>query len=247
MGIPLKMRAAIIEKQCAPLVVDEVGLPETLGPGQALVKVFYSGICGSQLGEISGVKGDDRFLPHLLGHEGSGEVLETGPGVQLFQRGDQVVMHWRKGIGLEGAPPVYTWRGKVLNAGFVTTFNQYAIVSENRLTRLPDGLPMEIGPLLGCAVTTGLGVINNNAKVRIGESVLVLGSGGVGLNIIQGAKMCSAYPIIAVDVYANRLKMAAKFGATHLVNSKEGLDFEGEIQSILGGVEADVTTQATPR
>ncbi len=239
------MKAAILNELGKPLVIDEVDLPDTLEAGQVLVKVFFSGICGSQIGEINGVKGEDRFLPHLLGHEGSGEVMETGPGVRFVKPGDKVVLHWRKGNGIDAAPPVYSWKGKRLNAGFVTTFNEFAVVSENRLTRVPEGMPMDIAPLLGCAVTTGLGVINNNAKIRIGESVVILGAGGVGLNMVQGAAMCSAYPVIAVDIHGNRLKMASAFGASHLINSRDCTDLSGRIKEITGPAGADVVIDNT--
>ncbi|MFA5906351.1 MAG: zinc-binding dehydrogenase [Desulfobacula sp.] len=239
------MKAAILNELGKPLVIDEVDLPATLEAGQVLVKVFFSGICGSQIGEINGVKGEDRFLPHLLGHEGSGEVLETGPGVRFIKPGDRVVLHWRKGNGIDAAPPVYSWKGKRLNAGFVTTFNEFAVVSENRLTPIPDGMPMDIAPLLGCAVTTGLGVINNNAKIRIGESVVILGAGGVGLNMVQGAAMCSAFPVIAVDIHDNRLKMASTFGATHMINGRDREGLSSRIREITGPSGADVVIDNT--
>lgn len=113
MAIPRTMKAAILVNQRAPLVIDEIGLPGSLDVGQVLVKVHFSGICGSQLGEIDGVKGEDKFLPHLLGHEASGEVVETGPGVEHVKPNDTVVMHWRKGLGIEAKPPAYQWRGKI--------------------------------------------------------------------------------------------------------------------------------------
>lgn len=239
------MKAAILNELGKPLVIDEIELPSRLEAGQVLVKVFFSGICGSQIGEINGVKGADRFLPHLLGHEGSGEVVETGPGVRFVKPGDRVVLHWRKGNGIDAAPPVYSWKGKRLNAGFVTTFNEYAVVSENRLTPIPEGMPMDIAPLMGCAVTTGLGVINNNAKIRIGESVVILGAGGVGLNMVQGAAMCSAFPVIAVDIHDNRLKMASAFGATHLIKCRDRLDLSSRIREITGAAGADVVIDNT--
>ncbi len=217
--MPKTMLAAILAEQCKPLIIDEVALPDKLSYGQVLVRLSYTSICGSQLGEIDGVKGDDPYLPHLLGHEGSGEVLEIGGGVKTVKPGDHVVLHWMPGEGLTSAPPVYSWKGKPLNAGWITTFNEYAIVSEDRVTAVPKDFDLEIAPLFGCAVTTGLGIINNKAKVRIGESVVVFGAGGVGLNVIQGAAMVSAHPIIAVDLYDNRLELAQKFGATHLINS----------------------------
>lgn len=239
MAIPKTMKAAILVEQKKPLVVDQVELPPKLEVGQVLVKVHFSGICGSQLGEIDGAKGEDRFLPHLLGHEASGTVEEVGPGVKHVRPGDTVVLHWRKGLGIEVAPPNYQWRGQKLNAGHVATFNEYAIVAENRVTPIPADSDMEVAALFGCAVTTGFGVIENNAKVRIGESVVVFGAGGVGLNIVQAAALVGAYPVIAVDVYDNRLALAKEMGATHLINSKEQ-DARVAITEIVGPQGIDV-------
>src|SRR5437016_3201189 len=104
------MKAAILTALKKPLTVDEVELPE-LGYGQVLVKVRYSGLCGSQLGEIDGVKGKDDYLPHLLGHEGSGIVEKVGPGVKNLKKGDAVVLHWRPGNGVQAEVPSYRWRG----------------------------------------------------------------------------------------------------------------------------------------
>ena len=103
--IPKTMRAAILTELRQPLVVAEVELPERLDVGQVLIKIHYSGICGSQLGEIDGAKGEDRFLPHLLGHEASGTVIAIGPGVRHVKQDDVVVLHWRKGLGIEAEPP----------------------------------------------------------------------------------------------------------------------------------------------
>jgi S-(hydroxymethyl)glutathione dehydrogenase/alcohol dehydrogenase len=241
---PRRMTAAILETLRAPLVIDEVELPEQLDYGQVLVKVLYSGICGSQLGEVDGVKGEDRYLPHLLGHEGAGDVLQTGPGVRHVKPGDRVVLHWRKGAGIEAAPARYTWRGKPLNAGWVTTFNQYAVVSENRITAVPADSDTTLLPLFGCAVTTGFGVVTNNARVRIGESVVVFGAGGVGLNVVQGAALAGANPVIAVDLHDNRLALARQMGATHCINGTRE-DTAARIRDIIGPRGADVCIDNT--
>lgn len=247
MPIPKTMKAAILVEQRKPLVIAEIELPQTLDVGQVLVKVHYSGICGSQLGEIDGAKGEDKFLPHLLGHEGSGTVIETGPGVRHVKAGDKVVLHWRKGLGIEPAPPKYKWNGKTVNAGWVTTFNEYAIVAENRITPIPADSDMEVAALFGCAVTTGFGVVVNNARVKIGESVVVFGAGGVGLNIVQAAAMVSAWPVIAVDLHDNRLELARQMGATHLINSKK-CDARQAILDIVGsaGVDAFIDNTGQP-
>ncbi len=239
MAIPKTMKAAILVEQRQPLIIAEIELPQTLEAGQVLVKVHYSGICGSQLGEIDGAKGEDKFLPHLLGHEGSGTVIKTGTGVRHVKAGDKVVLHWRKGLGIEPVPPKYMWDDKIVNAGWVTTFNEYAIVAENRITVIPHDSDMEVAALFGCAVTTGFGVVINNAKIKIGESVVVFGAGGVGLNIVQAAAMVSAYPLIAVDLHDNRLELARQMGATHLINSQKS-DSQQAILDIIGAAGLDV-------
>ncbi|HEX2549550.1 MAG TPA: alcohol dehydrogenase catalytic domain-containing protein, partial [Gammaproteobacteria bacterium] len=201
--IPKTMKAAILTELKKPLTIAEIALPKELSVGQVLVKIHFSGICGSQLGEIDGIKGEDKYLPHLLGHEASGTVLAVGPGVRHVKCDDVVVLHWRKGLGIESDTPKYGWGDAIVNAGWVTTLSEYAIVSENRLTTIPKDSDLEVAALFGCAVTTGFGIIENNAKVRIGESVVVFGAGGIGLNIIQAASLVSAYPIIAIDLHAN--------------------------------------------
>ena len=238
----MKTLAAILVEQRKPLVLDEVELP-TLGYGQVLVEIAVSRICGSQIGEIDGVKGSDRFLPHLLGHEGCGTVLEIGPEVRHVKAGDRVVLHWRPGTGIEARPSLYTWKNQRCNAGCITTFNQFAVVSENRLTPVPAETDFEVGALLADTLTTGFGVINNDAQVRIGESVVVIGCGGIGLGAILGAKLAGAYPIIAVDLHDHKLAKAREFGATHTVNSTLE-DFASASEIILRG-KADVVIDGT--
>ena len=218
-ALPRRTRAAVLVALEEPLVLAELELPGDLEAGQVLVRVRASGICGSQLGEIDGVKGADRFLPHLLGHEGVGEVLAVGPGVKHVQPGQTAVMHWRKGAGIEAAPARYLWEGRPVNAGWVTTFNEHAVVSENRLTPVPADTDPEVATLMGCAVTTGFGVVENNAQLRIGESIVVFGAGGIGLSVIQAAAMRSAHPIVAVDLHPEKLELARAMGATHVVDA----------------------------
>lgn len=245
--MPKTMRAAVLTELKAPLQIIELTMPESLAVGQVLVKVHYSGICGSQLGEIDGAKGEDKYLPHLLGHEASGTVLEIGAGVRHVKVGDKVVLHWRKSVGIESPTPVYRWGDRQVNAGWVTTFNEYAIVSENRVTPIPADSDLEVAALFGCAVTTGFGVVENNAKVRIGESVVVFGAGGIGLNIVQAAALVSAYPIVAVDLHDGRLALARQMGATHLINSSK-VDARQAILDIVGrdGVDAFIDNTGMP-
>lgn len=240
-----RMKAAILVEQHKPLVVTQVELPNELSFGQVLVKVHYSGICGAQINEIEGAKGPDKFLPHLLGHEGSGIVLDVGPGVKTVKKGDHVVMHWRQGDGLQSETPTYEWNGCRVNAGWVTTFNEYAVVSENRVTAIPKDFGLKLAPLFGCAVTTAVGVVNNDARLTVGQSVMVFGVGGVGLNIAQAADMVSAHPIIGIDLHDSKLEMARLFGATHCFNSNNIPDLGAEIRKIVGQDGADVVIDTT--
>ncbi|WP_158812825.1 zinc-binding dehydrogenase [Methylocapsa sp. S129] len=238
-------KAAILVESRKPLVVDEIALPDALSFLQVLVKVHTSSICGAQINEIDAVKGTDKFLPHLLGHEALATVIDTGPGVTSCKRDDLVIMHWRPGKGMQSTPPAYSWNGRKVNAGWVTTFNEYAVVSENRVTPVPASIDKRSAPLLGCAVTTALGVINNDAQVGVGESVVVFGVGGVGLNVVQFAAMVGAYPIIAVDRLDNKLAMAQRFGATHIINSEMEADVAGKIRALVGADGVDKVIETT--
>lgn len=206
------MKAAILKEVNQPLVVDDVELTE-LQIGQVLVKITVSGLCGAQLQEIRGEKGNAKFTPHLLGHEGCGYVQETGPGVTKVKPGDKVILHWRKGDGIESPFPNYIYEGKSMSSGRVTTLSEYTIASENRLTPVPQDTPDELCALLGCGLSTALGTINNDAKIKFGESVLILGCGGVGINLIQGATLAGAGDIYAVDIFEDKRSMVDKFNA----------------------------------
>ena len=231
MIVPKETLAAILVEQRKELVIGMVALPEKLEIGQVLVDYHFSGICGSQLGEISGVKGPDHWLPHLLGHEASGTVIAIGPGVSRVKPGDKIVAHWRPAPGIQSTTPKYKWNGSVVNAGWVTTFNEYGVASENRLTKIETVLSDEEIALFGCAVTTGFGVIDNNANLKLGDTVVVFGSGGIGLNMIQAAHLAGATKIVAVDKFDNRLNLAKSLGATTLLNSTK-VDIWVELERI---------------
>lgn len=239
------MKAAVLVESNKPLVVADVELPRELSFGQVLVKVHFSGICGAQINEIEAAKGPDKFLPHLLGHEGVGTVLETGPGVRTVKPGDRVCMHWRQSNGIQSETPLYEWEGQRLNSGWVTTFNDHAVVSENRLTPVPEDFPMEQVPLLGCAVTTAMGVINNDAHVKIGQSVVVFGIGGVGLNLIQFASLVAANPVVGIDIVDSKIETGLRFGATACFNSRQTPDIDRSIRGIVGPNGADVVIETT--
>jgi len=206
------MKAAILKEIGQPLIVDQIEVPE-LDRGQVLVRIHASGICGAQLNEIAGNKGPDKYLPHLMGHEGAGVVEKIGPEVNRVKPGDRVVVHWRKGKGIDSACPRYKWGGGLVGGGWNTTFQEQSVISENRLTKISADVPFDVAALMGCAVTTGLGVVFNDARLGHAHTTAVIGCGGVGLNVIQGARIAGAREILAFDCQAPKLEMAALFGA----------------------------------
>lgn len=238
----MKTQAAILVRQRRPLEVVDLEIP-ALKPHQILVRIVSAGVCGSQIGEIDGLKGKDPYLPHCLGHEAGAVVEEAGSGVRKAKRGDHVVLHWKVGEGKDAEPASYRWGKKTVNAGRVTAFQRHAVVSENRVTVIPQNIPFRTAALYGCAVTTGFGVVEKDAKVRRGESVLVIGAGGVGQIQIVAARHAGATPIVACDVHASKLKLALKNGATHAVKSGPGLD--RALRKILNGRALDAVFENT--
>ena len=232
---PLQFKAAILEG-VEQLVLDTVEFQGPLARGQVLVKLCYSSICGKQIEEIEGAA-PDPFFPHLLGHEGSGWVEDVGPSVTKVKTGDTVVLHWRKGGGIESMPPLYFRNDARVNAGWVTTFNEYAVVSENRITAIPEGTDMEVAALLGCAVTTGVGAVINAAKVQPQDTVAVFGCGGVGLSVVQAAHMQEVQNLVAVDINGRALNLAARFGATETLFPQH-IDLVSYIRSLTAGAGA---------
>lgn len=239
-------RAAILERSREPLVIGVIKPVHSLKAGQVAVRVCYSGICGAQINEIEAAKGPDKFLPHLLGHEGLGEIIGVGPLVKSVAVGDRVVMHWMPGTGIQSDPAAYEWDGRRLNAGWVTTLSEYTIVSENRVTRFESSLDPRYAPLLGCAATTAAGVIGRDAGLRLGESVVVLGTGGVGLLVVEAARASGGHPIVGVDLVDERLNHAQLMGAAEVLNATAlGEGLEQAILDALGGIAPDVVIETT--
>lgn len=209
------MKAALLTAVNQPLLLTGIAR-KRLQPGQVFVRVLVSGICGAQLQEIRGEKG--THFPRLMGHEGCGIVDEVGPGVTKLKEGQKVIMHWRKGSGAECAPPAYTCSGVDFTGGQVTTFSEGSVCSENRLTAVPHETPNELCALLGCGLSTALGVMENEAKLKMGESVLIVGCGGVGLNLIRVAKMLGASRVVGRDTgeFQEKFTAAKNCGAHDL-------------------------------
>ena len=218
------MRSAIINEVNSPLTIENLTLPESLEFGQVLVKINISGLCGAQLQEISGDKNNAKFMPHLTGHEGSGIVQQIGPGVTKVKEGDKVILHWRKGSGIESNFPSYMMGEKKLTGGKVNTITEYSVVSENRMTAVPKDIDDEFCALMGCGISTSFSVVNKEADVKFGESVLVIGCGGVGLGCISAARMLNASPVIGIDINLNKKDLVEKNGGT-LFNLEDSISY----------------------
>ena len=252
------MKAAVLYENFQPLVVENLELE---GPKdhEVLIKLTASGVCHSDLHYIKGDR--EHPMPVVLGHEGAGVVEETGSGVSYVQTGDHVVLSFVPTCGqcnycVRGRQNLcdarYQLRGKMLDGttrlrsgsqeihhfNGLSTFGEYAVVPEDSLVKIREDAPLDRVALIGCGVPTGVGAVINTAKVKPGSSVVVLGAGGVGWNVVQGAVIAGAESIIAVDIYGNKLENALQFGATHMVDAS-GEDVIERVREITRGDMAD--------
>jgi S-(hydroxymethyl)glutathione dehydrogenase/alcohol dehydrogenase len=240
------LKAAVLFQCGTPLeILEDIELPPP-GPGQVSVALSHAGVCHSQLMEVSGGRGPDPYLPHLLGHEGAATVVSVGDGVTKVAPGDQVVLGWIKGTGLDAPGPKYRWRDRLLNAGGVTTFNSHAVVSENRCYRLPAGIPGDVAVLFGCAVPTGAGIALNEITPEPGASAVVFGLGGIGLVALMALRAAGCDPVIAVDVMRDKLDLALECGATAAIDAGAE-DPVAAIRRLTGGQGADYAIDAAGR
>ena len=239
----MKTIAAVLCGINRDLQIEELEIPE-LKSGQVLVNIAYSGICQSQLNEIKGLKGEDKFLPHTLGHEGSGIVEAVGPDVRKVKSEDRVVSTWIKGAGADVPSVVYKRKdGSRVNSGAISTFIQKAVISENRIVKIPDALSLKEAALLGCAIPTGSGIIINSMDAIRGKSIAIFGVGGVGLSALVAAKIKGASIIMAIDVSGEKLKQAELLGATHVYNAKNE-DIPAAIIGAMNGKGVDYAIES---
>jgi Zn-dependent alcohol dehydrogenase len=233
------MKAAVCYEFGQPLVVEEI----TMDPpqqGEVRVRTVATAICHSDIHLLRGEWGGT--LPVVAGHESAGIVEEVGPDVTLVEPGDHVVVSLLRSCGrcyycLTGSPhtcegdfPLASGaqsrlrnsRGEKLRHGIAcAAFADFMIVDQSQVVKVPDDLPLDRAALLACGVITGLGAVTNTAQVPPRSSVVVIGTGGVGLNAIQGAALSGAYPVIAIDMLENKLEAACLFGATHTLNARQ--------------------------
>lgn len=235
---------AAVARAINELTFEDVEL-EAPHAGEALVKMAAAGVCHSDLHTY---RGELRTTPPVvLGHEGAGVVAAVGPGVTRVKPGDRVLISWLPSCGVcptcvAGRPSLcerfptttfaslmpdgttrHTTRDGMALKPYLSsgTMGTYAVIHEHGLVALPDDVPFEIGAILGCAVTTGVGAVLNTAQVTPGSSAAVIGCGGIGLSALLGCKLAGCTPLIAVDVMESKLELARELGATHTVNARQ--------------------------
>ena len=215
-----RIKAAVLSELNKPLEIRTLK-QRPLESGQVLVKILYSGVCRSQLMEINGLRGDDHWLPHLLGHEGSGVVVDIGPDVKKFKKRDEVILSWIKGSGIEAQGALYDYDDVVINSGKVTTFSNYSVVSENRLIKKPKNLDFDTAVLFGCALPTGAGMVINEINVKPESSAIVIGLGGIGMSAVAMFLSLKIKNIIAIDLSAKKLELVKSWGVSHTIDASK--------------------------
>ncbi len=254
-------RAAILESAPGELVVDDITIGD-VGPREVRVRTVAAGLCHSDLHFIQGLY--PYPLPAVLGHESAGVVEAVGKEVHDFAVGDHVVScvsgfcgacrycltgrpYLCAKVGLHrpmGSPPRLSRRGEPLMPFFdLASFSEELLVHEHYVVKIQPDMPLEKAALLGCGVTTGLGAVLNTAQVRAGDTVAVIGCGGIGLNAVQGAALAGAGRIIAVDRLATKLTMAQSFGATDVIDASEVEPVEAVLE-LTGGEGVDHAIEA---
>jgi S-(hydroxymethyl)glutathione dehydrogenase/alcohol dehydrogenase len=240
----MNVRAAVAHKAGAPLTIETVKLE---GPkaGEVLIEIKATGICHTDEFTLSGADPEGIF-PSILGHEGAGIVVEVGPGVTSVQKGDHVIPLYTpecrqcksclsrktnlctairatqgKGLMPDGTSRFSLGNETVFHYMGCSTFSNFTVLPEIAVAKIREDAPFDKVCYIGCGVTTGIGAVINTAKVEPGANVVVFGLGGIGLNVIQGARMAGANMIVGVDINPGRKALAEKFGMTHFVNPKE--------------------------
>ena len=249
------MRAAVCHEFGKPLIVEDVNI-DPPQKGEVKVRLAATAICHSDIHAIDGYW--HYKTPIIAGHEAAGIVDQVGDGVTTIQPNDRVVVTLLRSCGrckscITGAPHLcegrfaletenrlHTYSGDIIHLGIRTgAFAEYVVVDESQVVQIPEDIPLDSAALLACGVITGFGAVVNTVHVSPGESVVVIGIGGVGINVVQGAALSGAYPIIAVDLLDSKLKVAHTFGATHMINASQVKEMTESIMELTSGRGAD--------
>jgi S-(hydroxymethyl)glutathione dehydrogenase/alcohol dehydrogenase len=255
----MKARAAVARRAGEPLTIETVDVE---GPreGEVLVEIKATGVCHTDAYTLSG-KDPEGLFPAILGHEGAGVVVDVGAGVRTLKKGDHVIPLYTpecrecsyctsgktnlcqairatqgKGLMPDGSSRFSVGGEKLLHYMGTSTFASFTVLPEIALAKIRPDAPFDKVCYIGCGVTTGIGAVLNTAKVRPGENVVVFGLGGIGLNVVQGARMAGAGRIVGVDLNPRRRALAEAFGMTHFVNPKEvGGELVAHLVELTGG------------
>ena len=258
--MPQKVKAVVVKAKDAPVEIETILIPDA-GPGEAVVDILTCGVCHTDLHYKLGGIGDE--YPYLLGHEATGIVSQIGEGVSNVAVGDRVVLNWRAVCGecraCAKGQPQYCFDtanatqkmtledGTELSPALgIGAFAEKTLVAAGQCTKVDEDVDAAAVGLLGCGIMAGIGAAINTGEVKRGESVAVIGCGGVGIAAIAGAQLAGATTIIAVDIDPAKIELAKKLGATHGVNSKEQDPVEA-IRELTGGFGADVVIDAVGR
>ena len=253
------MKAAILYQARQPLRIEELEMPE-VGGDDVLIKVASCGICHT---DLKVAEGRNRFTPPtVLGHEVAGTVEQVGAHCKEFRVGDRVIIGMRYKCGRcryclrardnlcerRPAPPALKKPdGTAVTRWNVGGFAEYVAVPEYMLFKVPDGIPMEEASVVGCRVTTAYNAVKHRGRLEPGDSALVIGCGGIGLNTIQFLKCFGAYPIIAVDIAEEKLDAAKSFGATHMINASAEHPVKAALKLTDGGVDKSFEAIGNPK
>jgi S-(hydroxymethyl)glutathione dehydrogenase / alcohol dehydrogenase len=255
-----KIRAAVLREINRPLEIEELEIAEP-GAGEVMVRLAASGTCHSDLHCINGEWAETR-LPIVLGHEGAGEVVAVGPGVERVGPGDRVALSWLPSCGRcrqcfagrpqlclaaletvhenlmpDGTSRLRSGDEQIRSMLTVGSLGEYTVVPENGAIRIDDSVPLDVAAVVGCAVATGVGAALNTARLEPGHSAAVVGCGGVGISVVQGCAAMAADPLIAIDANPEKLVLAAKLGATHTIDASKVDAVEAVREITDGGVD----------
>jgi S-(hydroxymethyl)glutathione dehydrogenase/alcohol dehydrogenase len=243
----MNFKAAVLTKTKKPLqIINNLNFPK-LKKGQILVRVLHSAICRSQIMEIDGKRGKDKYIPHLLGHEGSGIVEMIGKGVTKFIPGNRVFLSWIKGKGLDSGGTKIYFNKNIINAGPITTFSNYSIVSENRCFLIPKKFPIKKSVIFGCAVPTGVGIVTNEIEPKKNNTICVIGIGGVGLSALMACKKLNLKKVLVIDIDKKKLNIAKKLGFKKNILMKNKKKSMSKILDFTNGKYFDYTIESTGR
>ena len=226
-------QAAVLFNIKKPLRILKLKLPNHLEKNQVLIKNLYSGICGTQLAEFNGLKKNKKFLPHLMGHESLGVVVQKNKNVRKVKVGDKVVTHWMNSKGKNSVNPKYFYNKKSINSGLITTFSRHSVISQNKLTKIPKiNIDNKTLPLFGCSLSTAYGSFLNLKKIKKNKIIAISGMGPIGINILQISKISKPKKIIVIDINKSKLNFSKKFGDIETLKFSNRSDFLKNINKL---------------